>query len=55
VKVATTGLCFDNQLFVLDTSTVAGLLINSAMLCIENYANNAVTKAPIVVPFSVST
>lgn len=55
VKVGTSGLCYFNNIFVLETSAVAGLLINSALLCFENYIGNVVTESPILVPASAST
>lgn len=55
LKAATSGLCFDNNIFVLETSAVAGLLINADMLCFENYAGNVITEAALIVPGVAST
>jgi len=55
VKTATSGLCFDNNIFVLETSAVAGLLVNASLLCFENYAGNVITEAALIVPGVAST
>jgi len=55
LKALTTGLCFDNNIFVLETSAVAGLLVNASLLCFENYAGNVVTESALIVPGVVST
>jgi len=55
LKTATAGLCYDNNIFVLETSAVAGLLINADCFCFENYAGNVVTEAALIVPGVAST
>jgi len=55
LKASTTGLVYDNNIFVLETSAVAGLLINASCLCFENYAGNVVTESALIVPGVAST
>jgi len=55
LKASTAGLVYDNNIFVLETSAVAGLLINSDCFCFENYAGNVVTESALIVPGSAST
>lgn len=55
LKTNTAGLIYDNDIFCLDTSVVAGLLINAKCFCFENYANNTVTESALIVPNTAST
>ena len=54
LKAGCTGWCYDNNIFVLETSAVAGLLINASLFCFENYAGNVVTESSVIVPDVVS-
>lgn len=55
LKAGCTGLIYDNNIFALETSAVAGLLINASCFCFENYAGNVVTESALIVPGVAST
>lgn len=55
ITVATTGLLVDNRVGTLYATGIAALIDPGSLLCIENYAVNAVDETAILVPATTPT
>ena len=55
IKTSTSGMCFDNVMFIADTTAIVGMMINAYLLCFENYAVNVVTESAALIPAVAST
>ena len=55
IKALTSGLCYDNTIYVGDSTAIVGMMDNASLLCFENKAVNETAESAITIPTLAST